>query len=141
MKYVLDSSVALKWVLAEADSARAIRLRDEYLRGSHQLISPDILLPEVANGLASAERQKRINPGEASTFLIDVIRTSPVIESSSPLLARAIALSIAHRRAVYDCIYLALAEVETCEFATADDQFARGLRSAFPFIRLLNQLP
>jgi hypothetical protein len=30
MKYVLDSSVALKWVLPEADSAKAIRLRDEY---------------------------------------------------------------------------------------------------------------
>jgi predicted nucleic acid-binding protein len=27
MKYVLDSSVALKWVLPEADSVRAFRLR------------------------------------------------------------------------------------------------------------------
>ncbi len=30
MKYVLDSSVALKWVLPEPDSARATRLREEY---------------------------------------------------------------------------------------------------------------
>jgi hypothetical protein len=30
MKYVLDSSVALKWVLPETDSGTAIRLRDEY---------------------------------------------------------------------------------------------------------------
>jgi hypothetical protein len=29
MKYVLDSSVALKWVLPEVDSQKAIRLRDE----------------------------------------------------------------------------------------------------------------
>jgi hypothetical protein len=29
MKYVLDSSVALKWVLPEADSGKAIRLRDD----------------------------------------------------------------------------------------------------------------
>jgi len=29
MRYVLDSSVALKWVLAEAESGKAIRLRDE----------------------------------------------------------------------------------------------------------------
>jgi len=33
MKYVLDSSVALKWVLPEADSVRAIRLRDEHKNG------------------------------------------------------------------------------------------------------------
>jgi hypothetical protein len=35
MKYILDSSVALKWVLAEVDSAKAIRLRDEYSHGIH----------------------------------------------------------------------------------------------------------
>ncbi len=34
MKYVLDSSVALKWVLPEADSGKAIRLRDEFTNAS-----------------------------------------------------------------------------------------------------------
>ena len=29
MKYVLDSSVALKWVLPEADTPKAVRLRNE----------------------------------------------------------------------------------------------------------------
>jgi len=51
------------------------------------------------------------------------------------------ALAIATRRAVYDCIYLALAEVEGCELVTADDQFARGLRSSYPFIVSLVALP
>jgi hypothetical protein len=41
MKYVLDSSVALKWVLPEADSAKAIRLRDGYSNGVHKLLAPD----------------------------------------------------------------------------------------------------
>lgn len=141
MKYVLDSSVALKWVLPEADSGRAIRLRDGYMQGTHELIAPDLFLPEVANGLASAERQQRINPGEAATLLLQISRTSPLIEPSLPFLQRAIQLALAHRRAVYDFTYLALAEAEGCEFVTADDQFARGLRATFPFIRLLNQLP
>lgn len=35
MKYVLDCCVALKWVLPEADSIKAIRLRDEYTNGLH----------------------------------------------------------------------------------------------------------
>ena len=42
MKYVLDSSVALKWVLPEADSGKAIRLRDGYSNGTHDLLAPDI---------------------------------------------------------------------------------------------------
>lgn len=46
MRYVLDSSVALKWVLLEADSARAIRLRDDHLNGVHELIAPDLSFPK-----------------------------------------------------------------------------------------------
>ncbi|HEY2786459.1 MAG TPA: type II toxin-antitoxin system VapC family toxin [Fimbriiglobus sp.] len=54
MTYVLDSSVALKVVLPEADSARAIRLQDEYANGIHTLIAPDLFTTEIANGIVSA---------------------------------------------------------------------------------------
>jgi predicted nucleic acid-binding protein len=141
MKYVVDSSVALKWVLPEADSAKAIRLRDEYKNGVHELLAPDIFAPEIANALASAERQGRIKAGESAIFLHDIFRASPALYPTPPLLLRAMALAIANRRAVYDCVYLALAEAERCGFVTADDQFARGLRSSYPFIVSLVALP
>ena len=141
MRYVLDCSVALKWVLPEADSGRAIRLRDEYVNGVHQLLAPDLFIPEIANGLASAERQGRIKPGEAAVFLNDILRAAPAILPTPPLLIRAMEMAIAARRAVYDCIYLALAEAEGCELVTADDQFARGLRTSYPFIVTLVTLP
>lgn len=32
MKYVIDSSVAVKWAIPEADTAKALRLRDDYGR-------------------------------------------------------------------------------------------------------------
>jgi hypothetical protein len=66
MKYVLDSSVALKWVLHEADSGKAIRLRDDYSNGIHELLAPDIfrlkslmvlLLPNAKRGSGLASRQ------------------------------------------------------------------------------------
>ena len=88
MKYVLDSAVALKWVLPEAGSGRAIRLRDDYTNGVHDLLAPDIFPSEIANGLASAERQKRIRPGESAIFLNDILTTAPVLHPSSPLLIR-----------------------------------------------------
>jgi predicted nucleic acid-binding protein len=50
-------------------------------------------------------------------------------------------IAISTKRAVYDCIYLALAEAEGCECVTADDQFARGLRMSYPFIISLTALP
>src|SRR5271157_707806 len=42
MKYVLDSNVALKWVLPETDDDKAIRIRDEFGQGIHQLLSPAV---------------------------------------------------------------------------------------------------
>jgi len=141
MRYVLDSSVALKWVLPEVDSAKAIRLRDEYRNGLHELLAPDIFPSEIANGLASAERQKRIRTGESAIFLNDILSAAPALHHSSPLLIRAIEIAITARHAVYDCTYLALAEAEGCELVTADDQFARGLRMSYPFIVSLVSLP
>jgi predicted nucleic acid-binding protein len=141
MKYVLDGSVALKWVLPEADSGKAIRLRDEYRNGIHQLLAPDIFPSEIANGPASAERHKRIRTGESSIFLNDVLSAAPALHHSAPLLIRAMEIAIPTKQAVYDCIYLALAEAEGCELVTADDQFARALRPAYPFIVSLVALP
>ncbi len=141
MKYVLDSSVALKWVLAEADSGRAIRLRDEYRNGIHELLAPDIFASEIANGLASAERQKKIQTGESAIFLNDILIAAPLLHPTSPLLFRAMEISIASRQAVYDCIYVALAEAEGCELVTADDMLVRSLRPFYPRIVSLVSLP
>ena len=57
MNYVLDSSVALKWVLPEPFSDRAIRLRDEFCKGVHSLLAPDVFPTEVGHALAKAERR------------------------------------------------------------------------------------
>ena len=139
--YLLDSSVALKWVLPEADSTKAMRLRDEDRIGLHELLAPDIFPSEIANGLTSAERQRRIRPGESAIFLNDILSAAPALHHSSPLLIRAMEIAISTKQAVYDCIYLALAEAEGCEWVTADEQFVRGVRSSYPFLISLVSLP
>jgi predicted nucleic acid-binding protein len=141
VKYVLNSSVALKWVLPEANSGKAIRLRDEYSNGIHELLAPDIFPSEIANGLASAERQKRIRTGESAIFLNDILRAAPALHPSAPLLIRALEIAIATKQAVYDCLYVALAEAEGCELVTADDQLVRSLHPGYPFIVSLVALP
>lgn len=35
MRYVLDSSVAIKWVLPEPDTPKAVRIRNEARSGLH----------------------------------------------------------------------------------------------------------
>jgi predicted nucleic acid-binding protein len=141
MKYVLDSSVALKWVLAEADSARAIRLRDEYVKGVHDLLAPDLFTPEIGNALVVAERGRRIKPGEAAVFLKNILGAAPVFYPSAASLIRAMEMALTTKHAVYDCLYVALAEREGCEFVTADDKLMKALRPSFPFITSLASVP
>jgi len=141
MKYVVDSSIALKVVLPEVDSGKAVRLLEDYLNAVHALIAPDFFTSEVANGLVAAERLKRIKAGEAGILLHDILANAPVFHPSNHILIRAMDIALGSRQAVYDCIYLALAEVEGCEFLTADDNFARRLRPTYPFIASLSPLP
>ncbi len=38
MRRVLDCSVAFKWVVAESDTAKAVRLRDDFRNGVLELL-------------------------------------------------------------------------------------------------------
>jgi predicted nucleic acid-binding protein len=139
MKYVLDSSVAFKWVVPESDTPRAVQLRDEFRAGVHELIAPDVFPPELAHALTRAERQGRIN--DAVIRLIDVLTTAPILIPSLPLLLRAADISSTMRVGVYDCLYVALAEQEACEFVTADTRLLANVKPTFPFIIDLASLP
>jgi len=142
MKYVLDASVAVKWVLPESDSAKAIALRDDYLRAIHELLSPDTFTAEVAHALLKAERRRLIPFGEALVGLAGILRMSPRLHPILPdLLPRAAVIASQARIGVYDCLYVALAEREGCQLVTSDDRLLGVLGKEFPFILELSSVP
>jgi predicted nucleic acid-binding protein len=57
------------------------------------------------------------------------------------LLRRALTIASQVRIGVYDCLYVALAEHEGCQFVTADDRLVRNIQTQFPFIISLAALP
>ncbi|HUY87449.1 MAG TPA: type II toxin-antitoxin system VapC family toxin [Pirellulales bacterium] len=122
MKYILDASVALKWVLKEPGSDRARRLRDEFRNRAHEFLAPESFLPEVGHALTRAERKGLIQPPMASAFFADILSTAPEIHSLIPLMPKAVDLSSASRLGVYDCLYVIMAEREGCELLTADER-------------------
>jgi predicted nucleic acid-binding protein len=119
MKYVLDASVAIKWVLPEPDSSKALSLRDDFQRRIHELIAPDTLAVEVAHALTRAERRNILQPGEAAIRLSRILSFPPDLQPYLLLLPRAVELSSQMRIGVYDCLYVALAERESCQLITA----------------------
>jgi predicted nucleic acid-binding protein len=141
MRYVLDSSVALKWFLAEPDSDKALRLRDDARAGVHELLAPDFFPVEVTHAITRAERQGRITPAEGTSFVADLLAELPALHPSVPLLPRAYVLSSLSRHGVYDCMYVALAEREGCELVTADDKLVKNLSAQFPFLVPLASMP
>jgi predicted nucleic acid-binding protein len=141
MKYVLDASVAFKWEVPEPDSDKANRLRDDFRNGVHDLLAPDFFPHELAHALTRAERQGRITVGQAALFWADAMTTPPLLIPMTTLTPRAIVISSAMRIGVYDCLYVALAEREGCNFVTADDKLVKNLQGQFPFIVALASLP
>lgn len=141
MKYVLDSNIAVKWYLPEADSAKALQLLADFQSNVHELISPDILLVEFAHAMTRAERQNIIAVGDSDLHLVNLISVFIPLVAYQPLLRRAVAISSAVRIGVYDCLYVALAEREKCELLTADAKLVTNLQTQFPFIRSLATVP
>ena len=140
-KYVLDSSLAFKWVVPEPYTDKALLLRDDFKNGVIELLAPDFFTLEIAHALAKAERQKRINPTEGGTFWLDIMTTCPILHPATPLVPRAYEIASQARIGIYDCLYVVLAEQERCEFATADDKLIKNLQVQFPFIRHVSAFP
>jgi predicted nucleic acid-binding protein len=140
MKYVLDSSVAFRWVVAEALSDKAQLVRDDYRNKIRELLSPDVFPIEIAHALTRAERQGRLTAPRSGVLLADVLSTAPKLFPYFPLLRRVVEISSQLRVGVYDCLYIALAEQEGCELLTADVRLA-SLKPTFPFITELSSLP
>jgi predicted nucleic acid-binding protein len=141
MRRVIDSSVAFKWVVPENDTDKALLLRDDFRTGSAELLAPDVFPIEVAHGLTRAERQGRIAVSQAGLLLADVLSTLPILYPSLPLVLRACEISSQMRVGIYDCLYVALAEQEGCEFVTADTRLVSHLLASFRFIVPLGSIP
>jgi predicted nucleic acid-binding protein len=136
MKYVLDASVAVKWMLPEEDSERAALLRISYASEIDELIAPDIFPAEMAHALTKAERRGIIAQGEAISKLGLVLRSLPVLYPYLPLLPRAVEIASSIRMGVWDCLYVALAERERCELVTSDERLVKNVSGQFAVLLL-----
>ena len=125
MSWVVDASVALKWVIPEVLSDRAERL----LGANEDLIAPDLLPIEAANALWKKTVRREISARDAEQALALLQESGLVLRPTGPLLAPA--LAIAHRldHPVYDCVYVALARRERARLVTSDRRLARRIAS------------
>jgi predicted nucleic acid-binding protein len=128
--FVVDASVAVKWLVAETHSEQAARL----LEGERVLVAPALLYAEAANALWALARRGDI----AATDVRDavaVLADAPINVPSSMrrLMPAAARLASDLDHPVYDCFYLALALQEQRPVVTADRRFHDTVR-AHPYL-------
>ena len=135
--FVLDCSVAAKWVLPEPGRAPALELFERYASGQVLLIAPDILLAEFASLVAKRNRRKQISAGQAHEAFSLMTKSAPKLFDTRPRLSRALDLSLQRQLSLWDCVYLALALEHDCPVLTADLRLFRAGRSGHPSVRLV----
>jgi predicted nucleic acid-binding protein len=120
--YVVDASVAAKWLVEEEGSEAALALQGE------DMVAPALLRIEIANLLRTLAGKKVVSAA-AALELFRFFQSAPVtiVDHDDELERRALEIALEMGHPVYDCVYLALAERTGRELVTADQRFLRAL--------------
>lgn len=140
-KLVVDSGVVVKWLSVEPHSAEAVRILQEYQQGLFSLCAPDFVYAEVANVIWKKHRFQGVSAADAE-LMVDALLGLPLeLTPSFDLVGSAFRLAVAHRRTVYDMLYVALSVKESCRFVTADEKLVNSIGPSFSDVIWLTNWP
>jgi predicted nucleic acid-binding protein len=138
---VIDASLALKWVLAEAYTAEAVQLVEEWEHQDITPIAPSWFAAEIANVLFQRMRQGTLMLADVQLAVPALLAEVEMRDTEPETAVRAVEIAQQiGERATYDSQYAALAEHEGCELWTADDRFHAAVVSAFPFVHHVREV-
>lgn len=120
MPFVLDSSVALAWVLPDEASADAERI--ETRLASDSAVVPAVWPLEVVNALLTASRRARIDEDDVRASLAHLQRLPIEVENANMTATfdAVTVLAAKHGLTSYDAAYLELGKRRNLPLATLD---------------------
>ena len=122
-RLVVDASVAVKWFVDEEGSDVA----DALLDGRRELHAPRLMAAEVGNALWRKVRMGEMERAQAEIRIAAISQIAIRWADDETICSDAIRIAIDLDRAIYDCMYLALAHRIGATMATADTRFANAL--------------
>jgi predicted nucleic acid-binding protein len=133
--FVLDASVAVKWVIPPANetlSAEALRLLERYVTGEIDFVVPDIFWAEIGDVLWKGARQQRW-PRNLADGAVSALKDRNFLTiSTQVLLPAALKIALLYDRSVYDAMYVATAIQFKIDMITADECLANALAASLP---------
>ncbi len=135
MSLVVDASVAVKWFVEEPlwEAAEALARQRE------SLLAPEFLITEVTNVAWKKVVRGEIEPGQAHEIAAAIGQSIPRFHSSAALNERALHIALALEHPVYDCLYLACAELAEAVLVTADARLCDAV-AVGPYAGLVRHL-
>lgn len=137
---VVDTSIAIKWVIDESDSETAEKILEEWNDREALILAPALLAYEITNALYQRIRRSEISLERCKEALRGFALVGIEFDFSQDfsLSTRATELAILYNLpATYDAHYLALAEREQCELWTADRRLWNSIRGKLAWVRWL----
>jgi predicted nucleic acid-binding protein len=136
---VVDANVVIKRVVPEVLSDQAHALFATWEHTETILLAPAFFLAEVDSILRQKVVVKKELTEEQAQDCWNQLQTLPVVlVELSRLRRRTWEIAVTLRQGhVYDAVYLALAEEQSCDFWTADERLVNAAKDRFPFIKFL----
>lgn len=117
MKYVVDASVAVKWLVEEVGSSEARGV----LSSGATLLAPELIVAEISNVAWKKLGRQEISSEHALAMIRLLPRLLDGLARLSPLAEAALTIGRDLDHPIYDAFYLALAEREGA-VVVSDDQ-------------------
>lgn len=141
-KMCLDASVIIQILTLEDQSTQADILWQICITQDITPIMPPVCPYEVYSVLRQKTQLRKTLSAEQEHRALDLFLSLDIeIQSPTGLLKTASDMAIElHLPTIYDTAYLALAQMNNCEFWTADHKFYNATKSRFDFIKYLGDI-
>jgi len=131
--FVLDASVALRWLLNDASAADQ-KYCDAVMEAlaTQTVTVPALWFTEIVHVLRNAEKANKVSPAETAAFL-GALQELPIQSDATPpglIQINVAAAARQYRLSGYDAQYLELAMRKTLPLATLDRDFRKAMRAA-----------
>jgi predicted nucleic acid-binding protein len=137
VSYLVDASVAFKWFISKEPlhiEAQAFLRRSE-----GDLHAPEFILAEIANAIWKKQIRREMSRSQANLIVAALPGYIHTLHPTRSLIDRALEIAIDLEHPVYDCIYLACAEI-TRRILMTDDRRLRQRVAGTPFEALTQSL-
>ena len=139
-RVVVDASLAVKWLVREADSGQALALARSWAASAVTPAAPYLMPVEVGNALHRRVVRGELPLAEGARLIESLLASDIELLETAGLHSRALELaSQLDQGAIYDAHYLALAESLGCDLWTADVRFYRAARPSVGNVRWVGE--